>query len=259
MTELVELRGASSPTVNEDLPGTVNRLHNTAYRCYSNALRSATYSKFTEPLVYRDIDTSANVPVLFVSHHGPRAEKPLASAPQPKDLANEQALQELRTLRNAWVHGNPTVHVRQALLDNFHTVRSHFDEWTEWFAARSESMNEPIRLLISELDSGMRIRVLQDVEEQLRIPEAEIKKHSELVATCIAHTQEWTEEQNQRRCELVDKEIDGTLTDEDAVELEHLQSTMLAYRRRLAPLPLKEVRELHQALLEKAQKQNGEE
>jgi hypothetical protein len=63
---------------------------------------------------------------------------------------------------------------------------------------------------------------------------------------------EWTEEKNQRRCDLVDKEIDGTISAVEKVELDQLQTEMLAYRRKVAPLPLESLRELHQELLRQA-------
>ena len=63
---------------------------------------------------------------------------------------------------------------------------------------------------------------------------------------------EWTEEKNQRRCDLVDKEIDGTISAVEKVELDQLQAEMLAYRRKVAPLPLEGLRELHQELLRQA-------
>ncbi|MFN0019853.1 MAG: hypothetical protein ACKVP0_16470 [Pirellulaceae bacterium] len=63
---------------------------------------------------------------------------------------------------------------------------------------------------------------------------------------------EWNETLNARRIELVNQEIDGTLTAEEAVELQDLQNKMLAFRRKVAPYPLEELRELHQQLLEKA-------
>ncbi len=62
----------------------------------------------------------------------------------------------------------------------------------------------------------------------------------------------WTEEKNQRRCDLVDKEIEEALTPEEAVELEQLQKEMLAYRREVAPLPIEEARRVHDELLKKA-------
>ena len=64
----------------------------------------------------------------------------------------------------------------------------------------------------------------------------------------------WTEEKNARRCLLIDREIDGTLTPAEAVELNRLQREMLEHRRRVAPLPLDDARKLHQELLAKAQR-----
>lgn len=63
---------------------------------------------------------------------------------------------------------------------------------------------------------------------------------------------EWTEAKNQRRCQLVDKKIDGTISVEEKAELAHLQAEMLAYRRKVTPLPLEKLRELHQDLLRQA-------
>jgi hypothetical protein len=67
----------------------------------------------------------------------------------------------------------------------------------------------------------------------------------------------WTETKNARRCLLIDREIDGTLMPEEAVELEMLQQQMLQERQRLAPVPLEDLRRLHQELLTKAQKQSN--
>ena len=66
---------------------------------------------------------------------------------------------------------------------------------------------------------------------------------------------DWNDAKNDRRCELIDKEIDGTLLHAEKRELEKLQSQMLAYRRKVAPLPLKEAQRLHQQLLKKAAEQ----
>ena len=62
----------------------------------------------------------------------------------------------------------------------------------------------------------------------------------------------WNDAKNHRRCELIDKEIEGKLSPAGKHELEELQRQMLAYRRKVAPLPLKEARRLHQQLLKKA-------
>jgi hypothetical protein len=68
----------------------------------------------------------------------------------------------------------------------------------------------------------------------------------------------WSEAKNARRCALIDKEIDGTLSAGEAVELHWLQREMLAHRRKVAPLPLAEARKLRQELLAKAQRRPSE-
>jgi hypothetical protein len=68
----------------------------------------------------------------------------------------------------------------------------------------------------------------------------------------------WSETKNARRCALIDKDIDGKLSAEEAVELNLLQREMLAHRRKVAPLPLAEARKLHQELLAKAQRRPNE-
>ena len=55
---------------------------------------------------------------------------------------------------------------------------------------------------------------------------------------------------------LIDKEIDGTLTPVERVELELLQKQALAYRDRVAPLPIEGARKLHEQLL--ARKRQGD-
>jgi hypothetical protein len=58
---------------------------------------------------------------------------------------------------------------------------------------------------------------------------------------------------------LIDRAIEGTLTPSEAAELERLQEEMFQERRRLAPVPLEDLRRLHQELLTKAQAQPGQE
>lgn len=63
---------------------------------------------------------------------------------------------------------------------------------------------------------------------------------------------EWTPAKNARRSELIDREIDEVITPEEARELEGLQEVAERYVNRVAPRPLKELRALHEQLLEKA-------
>jgi len=68
----------------------------------------------------------------------------------------------------------------------------------------------------------------------------------------------WTEERNQRRCDLIDRKYAGALTPAEALELAHLQARMLRYRQHVAPLPLDDARRLHQELLARATKHQAD-
>ncbi len=63
----------------------------------------------------------------------------------------------------------------------------------------------------------------------------------------------WTKEKNNRRGFLIDREIDGTLTAEEAQELAVLERQMQQYLDRVAPLPLEGTRRLYDELLAKAE------
>lgn len=47
----------------------------------------------------------------------------------------------------------------------------------------------------------------------------------------------WTEAKNERRCLLIEKELDKSITVGEAYELDQLQTEMLKYRAEVAPLP----------------------
>ncbi len=64
--------------------------------------------------------------------------------------------------------------------------------------------------------------------------------------------QEWSDEQNARRCRLIDQEVRGTITAIEAIELEDLQDRLRRYRRQVSPLPLAETRRLLEELERKA-------
>ena len=68
------------------------------------------------------------------------------------------------------------------------------------------------------------------------------------------HADVWTDAKNQRRAELVDRQIAGTLTEEERDELDHLQHQMRAYREKVAPLPIEDARRLHDELMDRARK-----
>lgn len=74
-----------------------------------------------------------------------------------------------------------------------------------------------------------------------------------------ANAERWTTEKADRRSELIDQEIAGNLTLEETLELQVLQQEMLDYRRRVAPLPLKETRAFLKSLEVEAAKKHGRE
>jgi hypothetical protein len=61
----------------------------------------------------------------------------------------------------------------------------------------------------------------------------------------------WTEEKNGRRCELIDKDIEGTISESEKLELERLQERFYQYLDTVAPPPMEGARRLHRQLLAK--------
>jgi len=67
----------------------------------------------------------------------------------------------------------------------------------------------------------------------------------------------WTDDKNERRCDLIDKEVNGNITDEEKVELEQLQEEMSAYRQQVAPLPINKLRKIYGELIAKKPQTTG--
>jgi hypothetical protein len=59
----------------------------------------------------------------------------------------------------------------------------------------------------------------------------------------------WSEQANDRRCKLIEKEISGTISEDEIIELKLLQMAVDEYVRRVAPRPLDELNEIKQLLL----------
>lgn len=70
-------------------------------------------------------------------------------------------------------------------------------------------------------------------------------------STAASRHLEWTPHDNARRCELIDREIEGSITFDEAEELERLQQAMRNYLDSAAPLPIEGAKRLHAALLRK--------
>jgi len=60
---------------------------------------------------------------------------------------------------------------------------------------------------------------------------------------------EWTDEKETRRRDLIDKDIAGTITDDERAELAILDRQGNEHYDRIAPRPIEGVRRLHQELL----------
>ena len=63
-------------------------------------------------------------------------------------------------------------------------------------------------------------------------------------------TIDWTTELNQRRFELIDRQIQGTLTPEESIELAGLTQLMRDHVDAEAQFPIQGARELHRRLLD---------
>src|SRR5262245_5331387 len=68
---------------------------------------------------------------------------------------------------------------------------------------------------------------------------------------------EWSTTKNARRCYLIDRDIDGTITMQEKLELQTLEEQFEQFMDRVAPLPVDHVRQLHQALLDKVRLQGA--
>ena len=76
-----------------------------------------------------------------------------------------------------------------------------------------------------------------------------------LAAELPASNGEWNDAKNERRCELIDKDIQGALSADEGRELESLTQQMRAHRRTVARIPIAGATRLHQQLLEKKRQQ----
>lgn len=72
-----------------------------------------------------------------------------------------------------------------------------------------------------------------------------------LVAESATSGEDWDDAQNERRCELIDKDIQEKLSPQERRELEALTHQLRLHRRSFAPIPLEGAIRLHSQLLEK--------
>jgi hypothetical protein len=153
-----------------------------------------------------------------------------------------------QAFRNAWVHGTLSSH--RVRLVAFIAEPAETNEDIE---AVGESFRK-LRESLGETSKGIFVAFTRATSETSTLVSwRPAVPHGTM--TRAPSEREWTEKKNQRRCHLVDKEIDGTISVAEKVELDQLQAEMLAYRRKVAPLPLEDLRKLHQELLQQASDQ----
>ena len=72
-----------------------------------------------------------------------------------------------------------------------------------------------------------------------------------IAAHAITTGEEWNDKLNARRCELIDRKLQGLLETDELDELIQLQNSLRKHIRAVAPLPLAAARKLHAELLSK--------
>ena len=87
----------------------------------------------------------------------------------------------------------------------------------------------------------IQIAVTRFVEQELLIPSDD----------------EWTEELNERRCKLIDKDLVGQISVAERIELVSLQKRAESYFDRVAPPEMETVTRLHKELLSRTDSGNG--
>jgi len=244
--DLLELRGAPPPTASEALPLKVSRLHTAAFERYSQPPVRMVVQVRNMPAVglqNSEVDTSGHFDLLHVSHHASDKLVTLLAALKDADSQSEGLCESFKYWRNASVHTGFDDQLRQALRDNLAKLSASYFEWTSRVSHYSDVLTEQVSLL-SEVSSGSRARLASEAWETVY--------HALAEQSFVDVEPEWSDELNDRRCDLVDKKIDHGLSPEEATELERLQTRMLAYRRKVAPRPLEEARKVHQQLLKEA-------
>src|SRR4051812_7342628 len=73
---------------------------------------------------------------------------------------------------------------------------------------------------------------------------------NESVDADLAANGAWDEKKNSRRCELIDRDIQGIIGDDERCELELLTRAFRLHRQKVAPLPLAGAMALHQSLIQ---------
>jgi hypothetical protein len=135
-----------------------------------------------------------------------------------------------------------------------------FYAWPDMEVADAQRRVTTITIPVLEIDKKVR----QELREQLagetyREPGDRERKRHHLsfvespaveVDDASALTQDnWNQEKNARRCELIDREIQGTISPDEKIELEQLQKQMVTDLNTVSPLFIEAARRVHGELL----------
>lgn len=115
-----------------------------------------------------------------------------------------------------------------------------------------DSMSEPLRQFFRDLAGSPEGAV---IEENGR-PMFRVMAYPHPAAGA-AVPGDWTAADNQRRCALIDLDLDGRLSAQEHLELADLEARLDRHVDAIAPLPLEPLRQLHRKLVEGAARSAG--
>jgi hypothetical protein len=141
-------------------------------------------------------------------------------------------------------------------------ARSISSEARQWARAFVKQLEIEFLHLASELPSAATwpdferamILALRAVFDEIE-PSESVERSWEEIAGCLTPSDAdacWTREKNVRRLSLIDKQIQRTISPQEAIELLWLTQQMRADCDREEMVPLKGARELHRRLLDMA-------
>jgi hypothetical protein len=100
-------------------------------------------------------------------------------------------------------------------------------------------------------------RLAENEQVYIMVCAAESTDEARALGTDAAeHRGSWSAAKNERRGELIDRHIQGSIAPEERVELDFLQQQFHEYQGQNWPLPIDKARELHRELLEKKRQQD---
>lgn len=107
----------------------------------------------------------------------------------------------------------------------------------------------PNDLVAALLRNGNRPLPVEDPQSHRKYLIVPADEGSEPEPAGVENHGEWSEAKNVRRFELIDKQLAGSISSREAIELATLQREIDRFLARVAPLPIAAARQLHQQLM----------